>query len=103
MLRADRNRAMGVLFRGAIVVATIFAVSPMHEEGLLRVDDVRTTAATSAQRVTEAALALCGEDRMACIARLTDQIGRVMPRTEAGAKRPEPPLPVPRPAGFSPH
>lgn len=94
---------MGVLFRGAIVVATIFSVSPVREGGLPQADDVRAAAASSAQRMSEAALALCGEDRTACMARAVEQIARVLPRQDGGPKRTEPPLPVPRPADVSPH
>jgi hypothetical protein len=89
---------MGVLFRGAIVVATIFAVSPMREGGLPQADEVKAAAASSAQRMTDAALALCGEDRTSCIARATEQIARILPRADGAPKRVEAPLPVPRPA-----
>ncbi len=91
---------MGVLFRGGIVIATIFVVSPVREGGLPQADDLKAAAVASAGRVTEAALALCGEDRVGCIGKAADQVARVLPRAEPTPKRPEPPAPVPRPAGL---
>jgi hypothetical protein len=59
---------MGLIIRSAVVIGTIFAVSPVHD----RVptgsgEPARTAAAKGAEQALEAAQELCGPGLSACI------------------------------------
>jgi hypothetical protein len=103
MLPAGKEGSMGFLLRSSLVIGTIFVISPVRDGGVPDAKEVRSLANAGAGKAAQAALSLCGDDRAACIARAADHASRLAQSIsttatpESTTKRPELPVPAPRP------